>query len=933
MTSIRMEVPEFVAEKCTGCSQCWVQCPDAAIPGLVLSVEDLFDTAIRTTGNGTPNVLTAQISKHLSREARKILKGVPFKTFGEVAASAYANVVDKLGWDAERRARLDKEWSRVFPVLDEFPLAKTAPFYELPENKESGTGGLLAITVSPEACKGCNICVEVCPEEALITVPQDDEVVDQLRRNWKFWERLPDTDERYINVRDLDEGIGVLSSLLLKKDNYRSMAGGDGACMGCGEKTAVHLVTSTIQALMQPRVETLLGEIDELVTEMDRQQRELLSSDVDLAAALSSGGDDVGVKLPPEKKETLQLLQESKEELEHLKWLYVQGPSGKGRVSLAITNSTGCSSVWGSTYPYNPYPFPWVNHLFQDAPSIAIGVFEGHMRKMADHFVSLRRARALVEDRWDAEEFQAFRESFDWRQFTDEEFHLCPPILSIGGDGAMMDIGFQNLSRLMASGKPIRVMVLDTQVYSNTGGQACTSGFTGQVADMSAWGKAEHGKSEVRKELAFIAMAHRGVFVHQSSQASASHLIEGVIKGLNTRRPALFNIYTPCPVEHGLADDWAPTAAKMALESRAFPFLTYDPDGGEDLADCLSLDGNPDVESIWPTYELEYVDEEGDEQSMTLPLTTADWAVTEVRFRKNFSPIPAEDTDDAWMLFHEFVLADEEERRGRKPFIWVLGEGRRLERVQASNQMVLLAEDRLSFWHQLKEFAGLRVPEAVHDSVAWEMEQEYEKKLEALKSEYERKLADLKATYPRAVARRMAEGLLALGDGELTVKELLGRADSTRGLDPIGPVAGVELGSGAAPSGGNGAGGAPAAVAEAPAAAPAEAAEAPAASAAPETAAPAEVEEAEEEDDSLAMEPWIETARCTSCNECTDLNSRMFKYDENKQAYIADPHAGTYAQIVQAAERCPAGIIHPGDPLNPREKDLEKWKKRAEPFN
>ena len=75
------------------------------------------------------------------------------------------------------------------------------------------------------------------------------------------------------------------------------------------------------------------------------------------------------------------------------------------------------------------------------------------------------------------------------------------PIFATGGDGAMVDIGFQNLSRLMASGKPIRVMVLDTQVYSNTGGQACTTGFLGQVSDMAAYGKAQHGKEETRKAL------------------------------------------------------------------------------------------------------------------------------------------------------------------------------------------------------------------------------------------------------------------------------------------------------------------------------------------------------------------------------------------------------------------------------------------------
>ncbi len=686
--------------------------------------------------------------------------------------------------------------------------------------------------------------------------------------------------------------------------------------MGCGEKTAVHLMTSTIEGLMQPRIEKLLQQVDGLVASLDQKEREILAADADLSKVAADPGVHVDLDLSPEAKADIQLLQKTKEELEHLKWLYVQGPSGKGRVSLGITNSTGCSSVWGSTYPYNPYPFPWVNHLFQDAPSIAIGVFEGHMRKMADHFISIRRAEQLVDGSYDANAFKMFAEEFNYERFTDEEFHLCPPILSIGGDGAMMDIGFQNLSRLMASGKPIRVMVLDTQVYSNTGGQACTSGFTGQVADMSTWGKAQHGKTEVRKELAFIAMAHRGVFVHQSSQASASHLIQGIIKGLNARRPSLFIVYTPCPVEHGLADDWAPTAAKLALESRAFPFLTYDPEGGPDIADCLDLDGNPSVEDIWPSYTLNYVDDEGNEASMELPLTTADWAATEVRFRKNFTPVKPEDEgDDAMVPFYEFMKLSQEERIGRWPFIWTLDKERKLKRLRCSNEMVLLAEDRLMYWHQLKEMAGLDVPESVHDSVTWEVESEFEAKLKAIQADYESKIAELKTTYPKAVARRMAEGLLKLSDGDLTVSELLGRAESATGLEPIGPVA-VDTGEGN--------GGDP--VASAPTAEAATAvAEAPA------PAAPAEVEEDEDED--FGMEAWIETARCTTCNECTNLNPRLFAYNDEKQAYIKDVHAGTFAQIVQAAERCPAGIIHPGDPVNPKERDLEKWIKRAEPFN
>ena len=79
-------------------------------------------------------------------------------------------------------------------------------------------------------------------------------------------------------------------------------------------------------------------------------------------------------------------------------------------------------------------------------------------------------------------------------------------------------------------------------------------------------------------------------------------------------------------------------------------------------------------------------------------------------------------------------------------------------------------------------------------------------------------------------------------------------------------------------------------------------------------------------------EPYIETARCTSCNECTQINDKMFGYDANKQASIIDPDAGTYLQLVEAAESCQVSIIHPGKPRNPNEPGLDELMKRAEAF-
>jgi pyruvate-ferredoxin/flavodoxin oxidoreductase len=922
MTNIRFEVPHFIAEKCTGCAQCWTQCPDSAIPGLVTPVEDLLDAAIRAAaGRGHAVDRLRSVAKPLSKEARKVLDAVPFRTFGEALTSAYANLVDRLGWEAEKRAALDGEFAAVHPIVAPFPLAKTAPFYDMPESKAKGTGGLLSITVNPEACKGCNVCVDVCADGALITVKQDDDIVQSLRDNWKFWQTLPDTDDSFINIRNLDEGIGVLPSLLLKKKNYLSMAGGDGACMGCGEKTAVHLVTATIEALLQPRVARLLERIDGLVAQLDAKARGLLSADADIEG-FDVAAESFDLPVSDEKREELQRLSASIRALKDLRWRYVEGPSGRGRASVGMTNSTGCSSVWASTYPFNPYPFPWVNHLFQDSPSVAIGIFEGHMRKMSNNFVALRRAELLASGEYDAARDENFFTAFDWRQFNDEEFDLCPPVMAIGGDGAMLDIGFQNLSRLMASGKPIRVLVLDTQVYSNTGGQACTSGFTGQIADMSAYGAAQRGKEETRKELALIALAHRGTFVHQTSQASASHLIAGVIKGLNSRRPAIFNIYTPCPVEHGLPDEWAPHSARLALESRAFPYLTFDPDAGSSLADCLSLEGNPAVDEDWPTYTLEHV-VDGETQSLELPLTIADWAATEARFKKHFREVPADRWNEDMVPFHEFVALSADEREGKTAFIHAVREDRQLRRMSVSSEIVLLAEDRLLFWSQLRELAGLRVGDSMKDALTGDIEAEYEERLATLTREYEQKLADLKANYPRIVARRMAEGLLRVGDGMRTIGEILGEAASARGLEPIGADvygdAGLFGGSAAAAGPAPG----PAAVA-----APAVTA-APAAAVAAAPAAAVAVAD----DDDLALEPYIDMERCTTCNECTNLNGKMFAYNENKQAYIKDARAGTFAQLVQAAERCPAALIHPGTPLNPKEKDLAKWIERAKPFN
>jgi pyruvate-ferredoxin/flavodoxin oxidoreductase len=307
----------------------------------------------------------------------------------------------------------------------------------------------------------------------------------------------------------------------------------------------------------------------------------------------------------------------------------------------------------------------------------------------------------------------------------------------------MLDIGFQNLSRLLASGKPLKVVVLDTQVYSNTGGQACTSGFHGQVSDMAAWGGAQHGKSEQRKEMGLLAIAHRGAFVVQSSAATPTHLLGGVLRGLASHRPAVFNLYTPCQAEHGIADSGSAAAARLALEGRAFPCFVYDPDGGASMAERLDLAANPAGNAAWPRHKLEICGDDGEVKGVDLPFTTADWAVTEPRFHRHFEPL-VEVGEEARPLA-DYLELSRAGRASNVPYIIVRGRDGRAVRLAVSAEMVSLCEDRQQLWDLLRELAGKRVQDVVRDAIVAPLVRRHEAELRVLEERHQAELAALRA--------------------------------------------------------------------------------------------------------------------------------------------------------------------------------------------
>ncbi len=487
------------------------------------------------------------------------------------------------------------------------------------------------------------------------------------------------------------------------------------------------------------------------------------------------------------------------------------------------------------------------------------------MAKMAEGFKAIRMAELELEGKYDPDRDAADYRYFNWEDFTDDEFHLCPPVVAIGGDGAMYDIGFQNLSRAMMTGKPVKVVVVDTQVYSNTGGQACTSGFFGQISDMAQFGKAIKGKQEVRKEIGLIAMAHRTTYFMQSTMAYANHMIEGFIQGLKARRPALFNLYTSCQPEHGIGDDMSDHQAKLAVESRAYPLFRYDPDRGSTIAECLDLDGNPAIDRDWPIAKIDYV-ERGRQKSMELPTTFVDFAVTETRFRKHFRKVPR----DAWhanmISVADYLELDADEREDKVPYVWALDAKQQLSRLLVDDAMIVSAEERRQFWVMLRDLMASEEVSVVDE-------------------------VQIESRVRQEVVRKIATGLMGLVGGDAA--GLAAVLDSDEGAAADAPVLSVV----------------PKVIpeAEAPKAAPAVS------------------------DDYMA--PWIDTEDCTACDECIMINPQIFVYNDDKKAVIANADAGPYRDLVKAAEKCTAEVIHPGLPRDRSPKDIDKWIKRGQKFN
>jgi pyruvate-ferredoxin/flavodoxin oxidoreductase len=317
--------------------------------------------------------------------------------------------------------------------------------------------------------------------------------------------------------------------------------------------------------------------------------------------------------------------------------------------------------------------------------------------------------------------------TLSWEDFTPDELGLMPTVMTIGGDGASYDIGFGAMSRVLASDTPIKILVLNSGAYSNTGGQASTSSFTGQDSDLSRFGGAHHGKHETRKELGLLASFHPNVFVCSTSTAMHGHFLKATMEMLNYQRPAVMDVYTPCGSEHGVSESSSNARARLAVESRMHPLFVHDPRHGAHLHDWFSIDGNPDADKTWTSSTLEYIDDEGQLRLLTTPLTPAEFALGETRFKKQFRRL-RDDEDERAVPIDEYVETAKQDRGDTVPFVYATDDDRRLIKVACSTEIVMLVEDRRRYWQTLQYLSGVHEAQltALHANDIKELREKYE---------------------------------------------------------------------------------------------------------------------------------------------------------------------------------------------------------------
>jgi pyruvate-ferredoxin/flavodoxin oxidoreductase len=738
----RRETPLYIPENCTQCMECISVCPDTALPNTSQDLSTMLSTAI-TRYVSDPAERRKMIGKlpeiekgTRQRMVAEMKTGTPIqKILREVTES-----VD--GFTTEAKAQF-------YAIIDKVPMAyqKVNAIFSSPERKAPGSGGVFSIFVS-DLCKGCAACVTACGDhQALRMVQETEEVNTEHETGTAFLNLLPDTAQKYLGLfnaaNPADSKTATLRNMLMVRTNYDALVSGDGACAGCGEKSVLRSIAAVTEAYMRPvyhaksdRFVAKAGDLEKtgvaklaVLKTKDLAGYELLRQSI-AHLVMGLGGedeDDTKTRIAAYEKANgpisdAQLVEAIAavlltEAFNHKSLQPIDGRLANGMSVMAMAAHTGCNTVYGSTTPNNPHPYPWMNSLFQD------GVTVGWL--MGESFIVDHARRSVLPERLAdillaGERGVNEREYYEFSHFTDalmtdQEIIELPKVWVVGGDGGMGDIGYQNMSKVILQNRPnVKTLMLDTQVYSNTGGQNSDSTPMLGGNDMNSFGSATQGKNTEKKTVAETFLAgHGSPFVAQVSMANAPKLYRAILDGLEYRGTMFLQCFTTCQPEHGVADDMALFQAQRVRDSRGVPEFVFNPRLGETYQEALDVKGNPSIDLDWYETKDKVTGE-------TRRYTVAHWCTTEARFRNHLKKVKPEAAGKLIHLDNMLVRITQQDvvyRRYLLPehrsfipdfgvYITVEAEGKTTY-YALSRQLVMFCVERRKSWRMLQSKAGI----------------------------------------------------------------------------------------------------------------------------------------------------------------------------------------------------------------------------------
>ncbi|MBY0491415.1 MAG: 2-oxoacid:acceptor oxidoreductase family protein [Gemmatimonadaceae bacterium] len=741
----RRETPVYVPENCTQCMECISVCPDTALPNTAQEVGTVLRTAVVNyvrDGGDRQTLLTElpaleQRARTRMMDAVKAKASVPFKTIVREEAAAITGIAD-----ASRE--------EFCGIIDKLPLAysNVPAIFRTVEAKNPGQGGLFSIFVS-DLCKGCGECVQVCGDhDALRMTRETEELNAELTTAQVFSRLLPDTPQKFLGLYNDDDITSskdaTLRNHLMVRRNYEALVSGDGACAGCGEKSVLRSIASITEAYMRPmyhkKAERLTAKASRLDTEGVARLNALKASSPDEYArfrtafmhiVMGLGGEndaDTAKRIAAHEAKHGPVSDEHilgglaavlrQDAFNHRELQAVDGRRANGMSVMMMGASTGCNTVYGSTPPANPHAYPWMNSLFQDGATISWLMAESIIVDHARRSVAPERLTDALLDK--ASDVMSEEEYFhlthlDDTLMTDQEVRELPKVWVVGGDGALGDIGFQNVSKVVLQNRPnVKMLMLDTQVYSNTGGQNSDSSTMLGGYDMNQFGHASQGKLTEKKNVAeAFTSGHGSPFVGQVSVANAPRMYKAMIDGLEYRGTAFFQCYTTCQPEHGVGDNMSADQASMVRDARGVPEFVFNPRKGETMQEAFDLKGNPSLDRDW--WHTKYAS-----NGEAFTFGVAHWALTEGRFRKHLSEVKEADIAGMTPMHDQLMFVTQDDVTYRRVFdpshrsyIPNLGCYIKVERKGAfkyyavTRQMVLFAVERRKAWRMLQSKAGI----------------------------------------------------------------------------------------------------------------------------------------------------------------------------------------------------------------------------------